>query len=368
MTLPRGFVKRDVKIVNDRKKLIEKINSVLIPSGFREGYPAVAYDAKSSFPRDGFDDRIKFIDSDGSVLCLAEDAVTALLQSAESEYGRVYGCCESYKFFGENRNELTFAALLAGVGGVEAEAELITVGVKIMEKLGIPVGEIRLGNTKVLHGVAESCLKRTVTKSDIKRNLSGNIYSEEDYSAIKLLQEIAAVKGGVSVIGTAAEKITNKQSVDGLISLFELSKILGEYGYTDNVTFDLGYAGSFYDNGVTFLLCDAAGNKIIDGGRHDYFSDGSIKRVVSLRLYPDYILSIKPELREKETDFDVAIGVADGINALRAAYRLKNGLIDEGLKVTVVYKAEKESFTKFAVAMKIENVIFIDADGNIMYE
>ncbi len=368
MTLPRGFVKRDVKTVDDRKRFIEKISSVLIPSGFREGYIATAYDAKSSFPRDSFDDRIKFIDSDGSVLCLAEDAVTSLLQSAESEYGRVYGCCESYKFFGENRNELTFAALLAGAGGVEAEAELITVGVKIMEKLGIPVGEIRLGNTKVLQGVAESCLKKTVSKTDIKRYLSGNIYSEEDYSAIKLLQEIASVKGGVSAIGAAAEKITNKQSVDGLISLFELSKILGEYGYAENVTFDLAYTGNFYDNGITFLLCDAAGNKIIDGGRHDYFTDGSVKRVVSLRLYPDYILSLRPELMEKGPDFDVAIGVADGINALKAAYRLKNGLIDEGLKVMITYKAEKESFAKFAAEMKIENVIFIDADGNVKYE
>lgn len=368
MTLPRGFVKRDAKAISDRKKLIDKISSVLILSGFREGYTATAYDAKSSFPRDDFDDRIKLVDSDGRVLCLAEDAVTALLQSAESEYGRIYGCCEGYKFFGENRNELTFAALLSGVSGVEAEAELITVGIKIMESLGIPVGGIRLGNTKVLQGVAESCLKKNVSKTDIKRYLAGNIYSEEDYSAIKLLQEIAAVKGGVSVIGTVAEKITNKQSVDGLISLFELSKILGEYGYSDNVTFDLAYTGNFYDNGVTFLLCDASGNKIIDGGRHDYFADGSVKRVVSLRLYPDYILSIRPELREEKNDFDVAIGVADGINALKAAYRLKNGLIDESLKVMVVYKAEKESFVKFAAEMKIENAIFIDTDGNVEYE
>lgn len=368
MSLPEGFSRRDTHIVAARRRLVDKIRETIEPIGYREGYTPTVYPVKDSFPRQDLDDRTKLIDKDGSVLCLAEDATTALLQTAPS-YGRVYGSTEGCKLFGVGgRNEYSFSMLFTGVAGPEAEAELIIAGIKIAERLNIPVGKIVLGNTRVLQGVAESCKNRRVSKSELGRYIDGTIYAEEDYTAVKLIREIAGSKGGISIIGQAAEKISNKQSVDALISLFELSKILEECGFGEKVEFDLSALGNHYDCGNVFSIYDDSNNRLIDGGRHDFDDGTGIVRAVSARIYPDYILSVHPEVDDKKTDFDAVIGVADGINAVKAAYRLNNGFVGEGLRVTTVYKTDADSLARYAADKEIKNVIFVDADGNVHYE
>ncbi|MGN1042461.1 MAG: ATP phosphoribosyltransferase regulatory subunit [Christensenellales bacterium] len=365
MSLPNGFVNRGYKHIKRRNEFVKKAAAVLESIGYREGYPALLYPMRDSFPREGADDRIKLIDCDGTVLCVSDDTVTALLQTC-SETARVYGCAEEFKLFGAIRNESCFSAILSGVAGIEGDAEIISAGVRIMEKIGLPKGKITLGNPAVIRGVAESCLNRQVSRKDLKRLIMGEAASEDEASATKFIGEIASAKGGVSIIGAVAEKITNKTSVDGLVGLFELSKLLEEYGVSD-VEFDLSYIGDAGDSGILFSISDDVGNRIIDGGRRDFMNGKAVVRTVSLRIYPDYVISVRPELFPNGAEFDVVIGVADGIKPLKSAYRLKNGFADEGLRVTVLYKVNKEDTDSFASALGIESAVYVDENGNITY-
>ncbi len=367
MATLRGFANKDTVQLGRRKVLVEKIASVLDKVGYSEGGISLLYPMKESFPKSDFDDRMKLVDSDGSILCVLDDTVVGLLHSTENTLCRVYGVSEQYKLFGEVRNEACFAAILVGISGADGEAEVITTGMRILEKLGIPFGRLVLGNTSVISGVADNLLNRKVSKSEIKGIIEGKFNSEEECSAAKFIMEVAQAKGGLSVIGSLAEKISNKTSIDGLVLLFELSKVLEEYG-VEKIEFDLSRVGNDYDNGIIFSIYDDKGNLIIDGGRHDHMCSDGIKRAVSLRLYPDYILSLYPDLVEYKGKYDVVVGAADSIKATRCAYRLKNGFADSELRTLVLYKVQKEELTALAGALGIESAVFVDAEGNITHE
>lgn len=362
MALPQGFITRDSRLIRRRRELVEKMSGILNAIGFEEGYVAPMYHLGESFRKEGVDDRIKLLDNDGRVLCISDDIVTAMLQSAEGLV-RYYGCGEQYKLFGERRNEACFATVIGGLGGIEAEAEIISAGVRLMEKLALPVGKIVIGSSAVLRGVAESALKTVLTKQNVLDLLNGKFSSEDERIVAETLKEIAGANGGITVLGEVAKKISNKTGIDALVGLFELSKVLDEYGLTDKITFDLSYLGGDYDRGMSFAIYDESGNKIMDGGRHDYMNGDGIKRAVSLRVYPDYLLSIHPELVEDKQKFDVVIGTADGIKALARAYKLKNDFADEGLRTTVLYKVSREDVTAFANAFEIEVRVFVDEEG-----
>jgi len=368
MALPQGFVNRDNRLIRQRNQLARKIGDVLEHIGFEEGYVSLLYPLKESFPKDVLDDRMKFLDTSGNVMCVTDDTVTGLLQSTDGKLCRLYGMAEQYRLFGERRNEACFAAVIGGLSGVEPEAEIIATAVRIMEKLSIPIGKIVLGSSAVIRGAAESILNKGVTRVEIDDLLAGKTSTEEEASAAAVLREIYEATGGISVIGDVAQKITNKASVDALVSLFELSKVLDEYGLTDKVLFDMSYFGGDYVHGDAFAVYDDKDNKIIDGGRHDYLNGEGIMRAVSLRIYPDYVLSLYPELSAEEKGFDVVVGIANGINAVRHAYSLKNKFADEGLKTTVLYNVTREDTLAYASAFNIECPVYVDGDGKIIYE
>lgn len=367
MNIPKGFKKYDENISLARIKLCDKITKALEKHGYKEITLSAVYPTSESFPYDN-DFRFKLIDSEGDVLCLTEDAVTGLLNAAEGGLERLCAFTEVYRFKGTVKNDYRYAAILTGFAGVEAEAELISVGLSTLRELGIPCSKIVLGNTTVLQGLAEFFVNGKVDKTQINKILEGELITDADYALKKLFQDTVPGKGDISAIRVAAEKITNGTSVNGLRNLIELSQILGEYGLDDLVEFDLNIMGQDYDNGTVFVLFDEAGNPIISGGRHDLIRTDSILRAVSMRISPDAILAAYPSFLAAIPIANAVIGVADGIIALKSAYRLKNSLAENNLSAVALYRTDRDSTVAYAKAFGIESAVFVDGEGNIFYD
>lgn len=367
--MPTGFKNQNLQSVRERIKLCSVMARIMEKHGFKHTEVTALYPISESFPREGQDGRFKLVDATGEVLCVLEDAVTGLLNAAETDLERLCTYAEVYNFAGKERNVSEFAALLTGFAGFEAECEMISVGLAVMKELGVKCSKIVLGNTNVLKGIAEVYLNTKVDRETIDRILFGEDFkaakTDVDYALERLLKETAQVKGDLEAIHGVAEKVGNPKSVNGLLTLLELSKLLEDLGYGDMIEFDLSLTGASYDNGTVFRLCDAENNVLMEGGRHDFIREGGVCRAVSLRANPDKILALHP-LKSRIINNDAVIGMSDGINALKSAYRLKNSLTDNNLSVAVLYRTSKEATVAYAKAYGIASVIFIEEDGKII--
>ncbi len=366
--IPSGFKTKTLKQTRESLKLCNVMAKIMEKYGFRLTAISALYPMSESFPRVGADDRFKLVDSTGDVLCVASDQVTGMLNATERDLERLCSFGEVYKFGGESKNEMQFASLLAGFSGLEAECEMITSGISLMRELGVECGKIILTNTTILQGIAEVYLNGKADFDVIRRVLNGEDYefkTDTDIALKKLLVETASTKGNIKVLEGVAEKLKNPTSVSGIYALLELSKMLDELGLNSLVEFDLSIIGQIYDSGTVFKLCDAAGNVFIEGGRHDFFREGGVVRAVSIRINPDKILEVHP-LLAAVPQCDAVIAIADGIKALKCAYRLKNSLTDNNLSVTLLYRTGKREAVEYANAFDIESVIYIDERGNII--
>lgn len=366
--IPSGFKTKTLKETRESLKLCNVMAKIMEKYGFKLTAISALYPMSESFPRVGADDRFKLVDSTGEVLCVASDQVTGMLNATERDLERLCSFGEVYRFNGESKNELQFASLLSGFSGFEAECEMITSGISLMRELGVECGKIILTNTTILQGIAEVYLNGKADFDVIRRVINGEDYefkTDTDIALKKLILETAATKGNAEVLEGVAEKVKNPTSVSGIFALTELSKMLDELGLNGLVEFDLSIIGQIYDNGTVFKLCDAAGNVFIEGGRHDFFREGGVVRAVSFRINPDEILKIHPLLAAVPQS-DAVIAVADGIKALKSAYRLKNSLTDNNLSVVLLYRTGKEEAVEYANVFGIESVIYIDERGAII--
>lgn len=349
-----------------RLRLGRAFTAILSKLGFKERVVSSLYPISESFAgKSG--DRLKLVDGDGEVLCVTEDAVTGLLNARESDLERLCAFTEIYRFKGQPRSEAQCAALITGFAGAESEAEMITSALSVLNGLGAEGFKIVLGHTAVLQGIAELYVSSHADAGTIRSLLSGEPATDAECALDKLLKETAAIKGGITALKEAAEKITNKTSLSGLAALFELSEVLASYGLEEMTGFDLSLIGRGYDNGAVFEIRDNAGHTLVRGGRHDFLRSDGVCRAVSFTMKPDELLEHYP-LKEEGAATDAVIGVAEGIKALSAAYRLKSSLTGNNLTATVLYRTGREETLSYAKAFGIESAVYVDAEGGIAYE
>lgn len=361
--LPNGFVRNSAADMAAEWTLSKAFGAVAEQFGYDPTVVSSLYLINESFF--GSENRYKLIDREGDCLCLIEDPVTGLLNAAERGINRLYTFAEVYKYRGEERNARRCAALLTGVAGLEAESEMVLLGLDVLKKLGVAGGKVVIGSTYVLQGLAEVYFGYRPDVATIRAWLDSRPKSDAEGAMFAVIEDVRKMRGGVEIIRQASEKLTNKVSGIGLSNVLDFYDVLCGCGLEKQVEIDLSVLGRNYDCGSIFEIRDGNGKVILQGGRHDFNDGADVVRAVSLCMTPSDLLST---YRVVGLEKNVVIGVGDGIIALNAAYSLRETFVSSGVRAVLLYRADPETTRAYANAYDIESAVFVDADGKLHAE
>ncbi|MBR1747669.1 MAG: ATP phosphoribosyltransferase regulatory subunit [Clostridia bacterium] len=357
--VPNGFVRRALQDLASEQVLAGYFAKAAEKSGYARTLVSALYPIGESFF--GTENRYKLIDREGDLLCVTEDAVTGLLNACEDGLNRLYTHTEVYRYRGEDRNVRQCAALLAGVAGPEAEAEVILLGLEVLRSLGVN-GKVKISSTYVLQGLAEVYFGYRPDAETVIAWINAKPRTDAESAMFTVIDAVKRMCGGAEVIKDATELLTNRVSGVGLKNVLDLYDVLCGLGKQDQVEIDLSVMGRPYDCGSVFEIVDEENNVLLRGGRHDFLRGAETIRATSIVMVPAEVMTY---YRVKETTkASVVLGVETGIIALSAAYKLKEDLIEAGVpSVSMLYGVGAEDTARYAEAFGIESAVFVDGEG-----
>lgn len=377
--LPKGFDIPDYIKLHNGHRISSFIRDFLEKNGYMQCYSSDIVSEKnlqaSCKKNSIYQDSFKFVDSDGSVLFMPNDIMLPLVLGARLSKQipcRMFGINESYTFVDKGifRNLLQVGAIHYGIDNVAAAAEAVCIAENFAKELKLENYTININDTSVLSGIVKVYNNKEFTKADIKNLLNGETKNEMDSACYSMLNSVAKACGKITDIKFVADKVDNKESVNGLYNLLNLSELLSEYQCENKVTYRTDYLGmSENEEGFVFNL--VSDNRVImHGGRYVYNIDGEVIFGIGIKFcYPSVSKLMLDSLdgQSKSTAFDVALGTADTNLSLVKALKLKQTCMESNLKVSVLYNVTMEQVSAYAKKYGIDSTIFVDKYGNLEY-
>ena len=232
----------------------------------------------------------KFNDSDGNTLVLRPDFTPSIARCAAKyfadEVNPIRFCYSGNTFAntsllqGKLKEVTQMGAELICDSSVSADAEMISLALKVLKSAGLKDIQITVGNADFFKGI---CEELGVSK-DIELNVRDFISQKNIYGALDYLKEqnlpddicnkIISVTdhfGTMEVLDNALNDATNERSKNAVIRLKELHKELEKRGVSEYVIYDLGMLSKYnYYTGVIFrAFTYGIGDAILKGGRYD---------------------------------------------------------------------------------------------------
>ena len=181
---------------------------------------------------------------------------------------------------GRSREILQAGVELIGLDSHEADAEMVSMAVEIMEGLGISGWKIDLGQVEFsrgvlaasgLHGEQLAALRTAVGYKDISLVEDIARRASVSDSARREIIALPRLFGGTGVMDEAEALIENPRSRAALENLRKVIQLLEMNGVAENLTIDLGESrGLDYHTGLTFQgFVPGAGDALFSGGRYD---------------------------------------------------------------------------------------------------
>lgn len=328
------------------------------------------------------DNRVfKFLDKDGALLVLRPDMTPAIARIAATAYSKKdlpLKFCYIEGMFRTNENyqgklrEFTQAGIeFLGINSIEADAEVVSVAINSLLKVGVINFKIDLGHALFLKGVIEESnvsddIASEIQKNIIKKNyvavneLAENI-SNEDIKYI--LQELPLLIGDLSVIDNVKNRVSNEKSIEAINYLTELYSILSEMGFADYISFDLGVIGSMdYYTGLIFRgYAKGSGASILDGGRYDNMVEqfGANMPAVGFALKVNELMKTMDLSVADSSKYLIVYNKADRINAFKTADILRKN----NFSVECSFLGDNIDINReYALNKNINNILKADND------
>ncbi len=376
VTRPRSFDFADYKTLCRRNKLNSFLTEFLEKNGYiRTEVNSLISESNLPFPTkksERYTNSYKLIDSDGSLLLMPDDIMVQILTDMRltSEISsRAFSIKNCYSFAekGIYRNLPQIGLMLFGEDNVAAEAEAVSLATSLADLLKIYDYTINVNDTRILSGVAK-VYRQDNDKAAIKCMLAGELRSEMDHACVTMLSSISNVKGQITDIKDIADKVDNKESINGLSNLLSLSELLHDYDCERNVIYHTGYLGmSDYEEGFVFNLV-ADNQLILHGGRYLIKFENETLFGIGIKInYAALFKAFYSDNEVKEGAFDVVVGTGNTNVSLIKTRKIKNSFMESGLKVNVLYNKSMEEVGAYSKKMGIESAIFVDNHGNIEY-
>ncbi len=256
---------------------------------------------------------------------------------------------------------------LFGAGGAAADAEIIALAGKCLQRAGLQKFSISIGHIGFINGVAEEtglndeqiavlkgCLRRhdAVGIQELAETFSGIDIKKQD-----VLRRLLFLQGDIGLIAELEEIFTGDTTKQALAELKKIYQLVTAYGLADCIKFDLGLNRSLdYYTGMLFeIYLPGIGFSVAGGGRYDKMMDNfNIScPATGFALGIDRIMLALAKQKEIEchSKWDVFVAYSEG--SIETAIKKAEGLRSEGKSVrmavepmnleTAAVEAEKNS-------------------------
>ncbi len=333
----------------------------------------------------------KFFDRDGNTLVMRPDMTPSIARACATifdvEHKPARLCYKGNTFInhsnyrGKLRENTQAGVELVGAGGVEADAEMISLAVECLKAVGLTEFQIAIGNVDFF----QSLVTDAALEEDAKERLLELIANRNYFGVDELLEEADAKKtskrifqilpeliGGVEVLEVARRIAPNQKALDAIMRLKEMYELLVSYGVSEYITFDLSMNASYeYYTGIIFRgYTYGTGDAIVKGGRYDKLLAKFGKDVPSIgfAIVIDELLgAISRQKLEIPFESKNALVLYDDVReseaiSLACDFR-KKGKCTELMKFDKEYR--KDSYLEYAKSALCESVLYLKATGEI---
>lgn len=358
-----------------RRRVFSQIRETARRYGFREyGSPSLEalelYEVKSG--EEIVEETFSFTDRGGRRVTLTPELTPSLVRmyvAREQEFSKPVKWFSLPKLWryeqpqsGRLREFVQPNFDVLGVGGVEAEAELISFADEMLGDLGLGDEYVfRISHRGVVQGVVRELgvsgevareVYRVVDKSERftrEEFLEGLLDAGLDEPDAESLISLSSLRG-FDELGSVEDFAQNHETTEAVERLMELQNALGRYDALDTCTFDPSIVrGLDYYTGVVFECFDVEGDlrAIFGGGRYDDLVEefgGQPTPAVGFGVGDatlELLLRRAGDWPEEETNLDYYVMVVGDVR--ETAVRVARSLRSEGYSVDVEFRGR--SFT-----------------------
>ena len=363
----------------ERNALKNVFIRVMETQGFDEvNLPALDYSEKYILNNEYSEaqNHYKAIAPNGEVLALSDDLIAGLISMSTTGIepkGRLCAFGEEKNFLAENyakTSEYRFGGIIYGNSGIEEECDVILAGINFAKEIGIEQPKVTISNVNAFKGVLNLYAKREEKLERLKSIMSGRIENDVDYAVSQTLAPYKNVEGGAETVKELAAKIDNKQSIDGLLDIFEICNLLNAYGAEGKIVVKPGYLGAYrHDSGMVFAIEDEKHGVIAYGGRCDCKKGNEDIGCLYIVSNVDNALIAAREngVFDKRQARTITVAVAPTGKALEKAHKVRQDFAQEQLFTRMIYGVDKKEAYALMGKKTAGMVIYIDEDGNILH-
>jgi ATP phosphoribosyltransferase regulatory subunit len=237
----------------------------------------------------------RFTDVDGRMLALSPDVTSSVARAAATLFAarmRPLRFCYASQVFRQQqlsharwrRESKQLGCELFGVGGVNAEIEMLCVATEIFAELNLADDfRVTINSVEIFNGISEhlaldepqrEVMRQLLDKRDaaeLQKFLGGFATTETERA---LFARLTQLSGKGEVLEEARRIITNPRSVAALDELEALWRIVQTLDLTGFCDIDLGdVSGLDYYTGLTWkIYVRGAGAHVGSGGRYDHLT------------------------------------------------------------------------------------------------
>lgn len=328
--IPDGV--RDI-LVDDcyQKRNVEKqIRETFRHRGFQEiATPSIEFFDSFSGQEDIISQEamVKFFDNEGRILVLKPDVTVPVARVAATKYRdrRPLKVFYLQNAFRDNKDrqfhlkEFTQAGCeIIGIGGPEADAELIATAIVTLKNAGLEDFTVELGQVAYFKSLMEASglqdeereeLRQLVHKKDfigLERRVNGLGLPNHLRTAIA---ELPKLYGDISLLDTLARRRLPEGAGRAIANLQAVISLLGDYGLLDYIAIDMGMVTALhYYTGLIFQgFLPNLGFPLMGGGRYDHLVErfGAPDVATGFSVNVSLLLGLLPE-EEDRNDLFVA--------------------------------------------------------------
>ncbi len=329
----------------------------------------------------------KFFDREGNTLVLRPDMTPPVARCAAKYYTdetvpiRLSYLANTFinpvSYQGRLRESTVQGAEFIGDGTVNADAELLALTIECLLAAGLTDFQVDVGQVDFFGGLVEEAGLSPETEQQLR-----SLIEEKNFFGVEELMEgqslapelletflkLPELFGPHEVLEAAGSMTGNRRALAAVRRLEDLYRILGYYGLSDYVSFDLGMLGKYrYYTGIIFRgVTFGMGEPIVSGGRYDSLMRqfGKDAPAVGFSISIDGLMSAlsrqKLELPVPETDHLLLYEKQEEEQAVSLAASLR-----KAGRTLILLEREKtpEEYLAYAGRSQIREVLLYKEDG-----
>lgn len=390
---PEGV--RDIYTKECRKKLAvqEKLHDLLHLYGYQD-IQTPTFEYFDVFRKEigtiSSKELYKFFDREGNTLVLRPDITPSIARAAATLFeeedfpirlcyvGNTFINHSSYQ--GRLKENTQLGAELIGVDTVEADAELLSMVVDGLKKIGFPEFQVMVGHVDFIRELLDATGLCEEATEEIRSLITNRNYfgveeileeegaAEEIKAAFRMLPELV---GGVEVLEKAAEIAPGMHAKTAVERLQRIYRILQYYGVDGHVSFDLSMCGNYmYYTGIIFRAYTyGTGDAVVRGGRYDHLLEKFGKSTPSIgfaMIVDDLTSALSRQKISVETKRQHLIVYTE--KTLKWAVSLAREFRGKNRCVELIKKEDgdsRESVLEYGKRMQAYSMLWLYEDGSL---